>query len=262
MGDEAVLSLRQPTKVEAEPFSSESVHMKLIGANRAVELKGLDELPGRSNYFLGNDPRKWDANVPTFAKVKYHGVYEGIDLVYYGNQQQLEYDFVVAPGADPRAIQFALTTGQSKQEHVSSRAGSLRIDENGDLVIHTATGELRFFKPVVYQPSSARHRHVVEGRFVLKAENRLGFAVGAYDKALVLRIVEERAGFVDLDDLAGIEYVGRTFRGYPRSGQRLSPIEGSQRHAEARRRSSGSRSAARHRRVSGVRRVECHPSRR
>ena len=74
------------------------VRMDLAGANRATQVAGMDQLPGTANYFIGNDPAKWHSGVPTFAKVKYAGVYPGIDLVYYGNQQQLEYDFVVAPG--------------------------------------------------------------------------------------------------------------------------------------------------------------------
>lgn len=78
--------------------------MKLAGANRQPRISGLDELAGKNNYFLGNDPRQWKTDVPTYGKVKYEGVYRGVDLVYYGNQQQLEYDFIVAPGADPKQI--------------------------------------------------------------------------------------------------------------------------------------------------------------
>jgi hypothetical protein len=90
--------------------------MKLAGANTNARVVGLSELPGKSNHFIGNDPRKWRTNVPNYGKVKYEGVYPGIDLVYYGNQRQLEYDFVVAPGADPRAIALQIETGNSKLE--------------------------------------------------------------------------------------------------------------------------------------------------
>ena len=75
--------------------------MKLVGANRAPEIVGLEELPGKSNYFAGRDPKRWRAGIPTYAKVKYEGVYPGVDLVYYGRERQLEYDFVLAPQADP-----------------------------------------------------------------------------------------------------------------------------------------------------------------
>lgn len=133
--------------------------MKLAGA-RAVKAVGVEPLVSRSNYFLGNDPAKWRRNVPNYAKVKYEGVYPGIDLVYYGNQRQLEYDFVVAPGADPGAIRFAIETGNWKLETGNGEFDNpqakienrkLKIDANGDLVIATEAGEVRFHKPVVYQ---------------------------------------------------------------------------------------------------------------
>ena len=99
------------------------LRMKLMGANPQARLSGLEELPGKSNYFIGNDPTKWRTSVPNYAKVKYANVYPGVDLVYYGNQGQLEYDFVVQPGADPRPIQLAINPhGQvgSRQKAVGS----------------------------------------------------------------------------------------------------------------------------------------------
>jgi hypothetical protein len=103
---------------------TEVLRMKLRNANPAAKVTGVDELPGTSNYFIGNDPAKWRTNVPTYAKVKYEGIYPGIDLVYYGNQRQLEYDFIVAPGADPRRIGFDV-----------SGAKRIRLDAQGELVI-------------------------------------------------------------------------------------------------------------------------------
>lgn len=82
--------------------------MKFVGANAEPQVLGVDELPGKSNYFIGNDPTKWRTNVPSYAKVKYMGVYPGVDLVYYGNQQHLEYDFVVAPGLTPQPSSLPL----------------------------------------------------------------------------------------------------------------------------------------------------------
>ena len=97
--------------------------MKLTRSNPAPEVRGLDELSGKSYYFIGNDPKKWQSKVPNFARVRYQGVYPGIDLVYYGNQRELEYDFVVAPGADPKRIQLSFPEAQE-----------IRIDqESGDL---------------------------------------------------------------------------------------------------------------------------------
>jgi hypothetical protein len=90
--------------------------MRLVGANPNAKVVGLDPLPGKSNYFIGNDPKKWRTNVSQYAKVKYEGIYSGIDLVYYGNpsaEGRVEYDFIVAPGADPKAIRLALTPSPS-----------------------------------------------------------------------------------------------------------------------------------------------------
>jgi hypothetical protein len=120
------------------------LRMKLVGANPKAKVVGLDQLPGKSNYFIGNDPKKWRTNVASYAKVKYQNVYPGIDLVYYGNQRRLEYDFVVSPGADPIAIGFRID-GTDKGE----------IDAAGDLVLGSPNGEVRFHKPVVFQPSAA-----------------------------------------------------------------------------------------------------------
>lgn len=152
-----------------------AVTMKLVNARHA-NVNGLDELPGKSNYFIGNDPEKWHANIPTYARVKYDGVYPGIDLVYYGNQQQLEYDFLVSPGADPCAISLELKAGSSKR--------AVKIDGNGDLLIHSANGDVRWLKPVAYQTGG----QPVNARFVLLANNRIGFKLGSYDKTRALVI--------------------------------------------------------------------------
>ena len=100
------------------------LHATLLGGNAAATLTGLERLPATTNYFIGSDPRKWKTNVPTYAKVKYSNVYRGIDLIFYGNQNLLEYDFIVSPGADPQAITLGFDgiTG-------------LRVDEKGDLLL-------------------------------------------------------------------------------------------------------------------------------
>ncbi len=116
------------------------LRIKLIGANPLPDIVGLEELPGKVNYFLGNDPKKWRTNISTFAKVKYKDVYPGIDLVYFGNQGQLEYDFIVAPGADPKVIKFEI-----------QGADKFEIDAVGDLVLNTQQREIRQHKPVLYQ---------------------------------------------------------------------------------------------------------------
>ena len=103
----AVLSLKQGD-------TSNVVGMRVVGANPASHAVGLDKQPGVSNYLIGNDPSKWHTDVPNYAEVAYKGVYRGIDLVYHGDQKQLEYDFVVDPGADPRAIRLAFDGTQGK----------------------------------------------------------------------------------------------------------------------------------------------------
>ncbi len=106
---EAALEVRssQPT-TDHQPPTTALVKMKLLGAKEQPRLQGQQELPGKSSYFSGKDATQWKTNIPTYRQVKYSQVYEGIDLVYYGNQQQLEYDFIVQPGADPNTIRFRL----------------------------------------------------------------------------------------------------------------------------------------------------------
>src|SRR5205807_5659198 len=115
---------------------SAMLRMKFVGANPAPQVSGIDQLPGKSNYFIGNDPAKWRTNVANYAKVKYQEMYPGVDLVMYGNQRQLEYDFVVAPGADPKSIQI-----------VFEGARQMRVEDGGDLVLRTRRGEVRQHKP-------------------------------------------------------------------------------------------------------------------
>jgi hypothetical protein len=118
--------------VPARHRKSAVVRMTLVNANPRSQAAGHDELPGKSDYFIGNNPATWRTNIPTYAKVKYESVYPGVDLVYYGNQGQLEYDFVVAPGADPRLVTLAF---EGPRE--------VHIDARGELVLGVEGGELR-----------------------------------------------------------------------------------------------------------------------
>ena len=177
--------------------NSSVVRMRLLGANPAAKIRGEKELPGKTNYFLGNDPKKWRASVPTYAEVRYAGLYPGIDLVYYGNQRQLEFDFVVAPSADPKAIALEVGAGlvlarpaaQSLRAagHGRPRGSPLQIAANGDLVIPTKGGELRFHKPLVYQMVGGE-RQPVGGEFALLEKHTVGFRLGSYDRAKALVI--------------------------------------------------------------------------
>src|SRR6266576_230582 len=151
--------------------------MKLVGAKLTPQVEGVDEFPGKANYIIGNDPKKWGTNVPTYAKVRYREVYPGVDLVYYGKQRQLEHDFIVAPGADPSSI----TLGFAGAEKMS-------LDpRRGALVLSVKGGEVRFEKPRIYQELGGTWREI-SGGYVLKNANGVGFAVAAYDanKPLVI----------------------------------------------------------------------------
>ena len=153
-----------------------AMRMKLVGANPASDAVGIDERPGKSHYMIGADPKKWQTNIPTYSRVKYQDIYPGVDMVYYGNQQRLEYDFIVAPGANPRAITLAYT-GVRK----------IALDARGDLMLHAAFGEIRQHKPVVYQQEDGVKRGIECG-YVIKRHNRVGFQVGAYDASRPLVI--------------------------------------------------------------------------
>lgn len=160
------------------------LRMMLIGANPTANVIGIERLPGSSNYFIGRDPRKWRTSVATYAKVRYKGVYPGVDLIYYGNQRQLEYDFVVARGADPRAIQLRF-----------EGSDRVRVSADGDLLLSTNGGEVRFRKPLAYQRDIDRGRatddsskHFLDGRYVLRGENRVGFQLAPYDRTKPLII--------------------------------------------------------------------------
>jgi hypothetical protein len=170
--DEAVLVLtRADAKRGAQPQAKPvALRMSLVGAARKPRVSGLEELPGKSNYFIGKDQSKWRTDVPTYAKVHYREVYPGIDLVYYGNQRQLEYDFVVAPGADPSKIVLGF-----------KGADKLEIDADaGNLVLRVGGSEIRQHKPVIYQEIDGVRREI-DGGYVLKPGKRVGFQVAAYD---------------------------------------------------------------------------------
>jgi hypothetical protein len=166
---QATLGLTQQSAPKGGPSVEDVLRLGLLGADPAAAVVGLDQLPGVSNYFIGNDPSKWLTNVPNYAKVEYQNVYPGVNLVYYGNQGQLEYDFVLAPGANAGTIRLSVQGAQR-----------VRLDAQGDLVLHTAGGDVAEHAPVVYQTIGGK-RQSVAGRFVLEGNGQVGFQVGAYD---------------------------------------------------------------------------------
>lgn len=175
---EAVLALRKTDSatrmkrvvVNPKEIEGEVLRINLVGADPRPHIEGTDPLTARSNYFVSNDPKKWRTHVPTYARVKYRNVYSGIDLVYYGsNQRQLEYDFLIAPGADPSRIRLSF-----------DGAKPLKLDERGDLIISVGARDLVEHRPVIYQEVNGR-RHAITGAYVIKDERTVGFSLAAYD---------------------------------------------------------------------------------
>lgn len=173
--NEAVLSM-SPSPREGSSPSFDVVRIRLAGVNQQTRVSGLQPQPGMSNYFMGSNPAQWHVRVPTFGSVQYASVYPGIDLVYYGNQGQLEYDFVVAPGADPRRIELVFDGVRTSV-----------LDRNGNLVLGTRHGDIVQLKPRVSQNIGGK-RQEVEGRYVLLAKGHVRFEIGRYDTSETLRI--------------------------------------------------------------------------
>ncbi|HEY3128664.1 MAG TPA: HYR domain-containing protein [Acidobacteriota bacterium] len=183
---EAVIELRNPglsssenrhPKAQTRDSRLETVlRMKLVGASSAARLEGIDLLPGRSNYFIGNDSRKWHIDIPTYARVRYSQIYPGIDLVYYGNQNQLEYDFVIRPGSDPGRIALDV-----------QGADQVEVGPQGDLLLRAAGAVMSQRKPTVYQEIDGIRREV-SGSYVVEGKHRLRFRVADYDSSKPLVI--------------------------------------------------------------------------
>lgn len=156
------------------------LELKLLGASPGAVVGSMDPLPGRSNYFIGNDPRAWRTDVPTYSRVRYRDVYPGVDLAYYGNQQQLEYDFIVSPHADPSRILWAV-----------EGAGNLALTPEGDLRITSGEQQVRLLRPRIYQPDGAGRREIVGNYRLIESASgnpAVSFQLGAYDASLPLII--------------------------------------------------------------------------
>ncbi|MGH9515325.1 MAG: SBBP repeat-containing protein [Terriglobales bacterium] len=153
-----------------------AVEMQLSGASQSPQMVGADRLPGHSNYFIGNDPSRWLRNIPQYGRVQYREIYPGIDLAFYGNQNQLEYDFEVSPRSDAHQIELNF-----------KGATNVSVARNGDLVLGLDGRELRFEAPHIYQKFRAGIQ-TVAGSFVMRGKNSAGFAVGSYDHSRALVI--------------------------------------------------------------------------
>jgi hypothetical protein len=155
------------------------IRLVFRGASPHPAIVPLDRLPGGMNYLIGNDPSAWRKGVATYAKVRYEELYPGIDLVFYGNDRQLEYDLIVKPGADTRKIRVDLTGTRG-----------LKTADNGDLVASIGKGEIRLRRPVIYQTSAdgPQTRVAVDGRYRVTGAHTVAFDVGRYDRTRPLVI--------------------------------------------------------------------------
>lgn len=152
------------------------LRMRLVGANPSTSVTGAFLCEGEINYLLGNDPTRWRTGVPTYGKVEYREVYPGVNLVFHGNQQELEYDFVVAPGTNPGVIRWSVRG-----------ADELNVDEKGELVMRIGTSEARWRTPKVFQELGST-KVEVPCSYRLYGPNEIGFEFAKYDTSLALVI--------------------------------------------------------------------------
>ena len=153
------------------------LRVKLLNASTNAAVSGEKRLPGTVNYFIGNDREKWQTDLPTFECLRYTSVYPGTDLIYYGNNGSLEFDFQLSPGAAPSQIQMRF-----------EGARSLRIDDKGNLIVTANDGHISFQKPVIYQPTEGGRKDFVAGNFKIITKDRVRFAVARYDRTRPLII--------------------------------------------------------------------------
>ena len=211
---EARTSRPHSGRLETRPLRTALLRLTLLEANPEPSVEALDKLAGTVNHFLGHDPGAWRAGVPTYAKVRYGRVYPGVDLVYYGNQRRLEYDFLLDPGADPGriALQFA-------------GADKLEINAGGELLVTVAGEKLRWERPVAYQEEGGTRR-TVAADYVLRGSNQMAFRLGRYDatKPLVIDPVLGYATYLggnalDRGAAIAVDHSGQVYV----TGQTVSP---------------------------------------
>jgi hypothetical protein len=166
------------------------VRLKFAGDSAPAAISGRDQLPGKTNYLIGNDPKQWHTNVPNYDGVVYRNVYPGVDAVFHGDDRRLEFDFIVAPDANPHAIALEVEGGENNL--CIGPAGEVIVTlgqhQHGETdAIPESRASITLLKPVVYQETAGK-RHDIQGKFTLLAENKIGFALGTYDRTLPLVI--------------------------------------------------------------------------
>jgi len=192
---EVVLNLERQ-----QPASVDTLRMSLIGAKANARAAGLARQPGVVSYFIGNDPKNWRSGIPTYGKVNYAQVYPGVDLVFYGNQRQLEYDFAVAPGADPNRIAWRVEGARAS------------VDAEGNLLLNATNGPASFKKPVLYQMAGDK-KIGVDGGFAV-AGNEVRFRLGSYDHSKEL-IIDPMLSYASYLAGSGNDHIGRALDNGP-----------------------------------------------
>ncbi len=196
--------------LEQQSNEYSQLKMRMEGSNSDTEIIGEEKLEGKFNYFIGNDAKKWVANVPTYEKVKYKEIYPGIDLVFYGKTQQLEHDFIVKPSADPGIITLSF-----------EGAENVEVDAEGNLLVQANIGNLRLLKPIVYQYVNGSQQEI-ESSYEIRSSGEVGFLLGDYNKSMTLRIdpalsystflgeIEGEIGYGIISDAEGNAYITGT----------------------------------------------------
>ena len=171
-GASLLVSRRKPNAI----LRASTLRMHFDGANPAATIAGTKPLPGRVNYFIGKDPQKWHTDIPSYEAVRYQGIYPGVDVLFYGRGQSLEYDFVVAPGADPQAIALSI-----------AGARKLELDARGDVLMEVTGGKVVLQKPVIYQNTNGVRREIA-GNYSIAHDHQIRFSVAAYDHTQPLTV--------------------------------------------------------------------------
>jgi len=211
-------------KAELAPrrAGSSSLTLHLVGADSGSKGHALQEARAKTFYYLGNDRSKWRRSVPNYERVNYPTVYPGVDLAYYGKQGQLEYDFIINPGASAKPISFAV-----------DGAWTTKIGGDGELIVTSENGEIRWRKPLAYQEINGQ-RKLIAARFVLQSKHRFGFKVADYDHAhsLVIDPVIVYSTYLGNDNSnAGVwRWTGRVTRGSVARHQIAPPSQRDRHH--------------------------------
>jgi hypothetical protein len=210
--DKSTFAAKSTLLAQSNRLETSTLRMKILRANSNAKVQGVDPLPGKNNYLVGNKPKDWQTNIFNYSKVRYDEIYAGIDLLYYGNQQDLEYDFILKPGADVDTIGLAF-----------EGAKNIRLDVNGDLILSLPEGEIRQRIPFAYQEVNGTKKEI-PANYIVKENGEIGFTLGDYEKnadviidpvlvySTFLGGSAEEVGIAVSFDPAGNAYItGRTF---------------------------------------------------